>query len=109
METVGPGVIIKQADLGEMEDHRTAAQVHNLDPERQIVIGKSSGAMAPRFHFDGDGRNIQPCRDGVLSLIGLRGLVGQGQKPSSSAGLNQQQWDQERSSGHHARRLSYGF
>jgi hypothetical protein len=45
----------------------------------------------------------------VLSLIGLRGLVGQGPKPSSSAGLNQQQWDQERSSGHHARRLSYRF
>jgi len=107
--TVNPGVVIEHACLGGLEHHGSAAQVHNLDPERQIVIGKSSGAMAPRFHFDGDGRIIQPCRDGVLSLIGLRGLVGQGPKPSSSAGLNQQQWDQERSSGHHARRLSYRF
>jgi hypothetical protein len=90
-ETVGLGVIIKQAGLGKKECHGTAALVHNPDAERQIVIGKSSGAMAPRFHFDGDGHAGQPSGDGLLCLIGLVGWVGQGPKPGGSAGLKHQQ------------------
>ena len=109
METVGPGVIIKQAHLGEMEDHRTTALVHNHDPERQIVVGKPPGTIAPCLDLDGDGHAWQPSGDRLLSLIGLVGWVGQGPKPGGSAGLKQQEGDQERSSGHDARRLSYRF
>jgi len=88
--TVNPGVIIKQAGLSEKECYGTAALVHNPDAERQIILGKLLGTIAPRFKINGNGHACQPSGDGLPCLIGLVGWVGQGPKPGGSAGLKHQ-------------------